>query len=46
MLNDAARYIHTNAFMTVFPGAAIFALVLSLNYLGDTLQDILDPRSM
>jgi peptide/nickel transport system permease protein len=46
MLNDAARYIHTNAFMTVFPGAAIFALVLSLNYLGDTLQDVLDPRSM
>lgn len=45
MLNDAARYIHTNAYMTVFPGAAIFVLVLSLNYLGDTLQDAMDPRA-
>ncbi len=45
MLNDAARYIHTNMYMTLFPGAAIFILVLSLNYLGDTLQDAMDPRS-
>lgn len=45
MLNDAARYIHTNMYMTIFPGAAIFILVLSLNYLGDTLQDAMDPRS-
>ncbi|MCZ7576440.1 MAG: ABC transporter permease [Dehalococcoidia bacterium] len=45
MLNDAARYIHTNMYMTMFPGAAIFILVLSLNYLGDTLQDVMDPRS-
>ncbi|MGE0598669.1 MAG: ABC transporter permease [Dehalococcoidia bacterium] len=45
MLNDAARYIHTNTYMTIFPGAAIFALVLSLNFLGDTLQDAVDPRS-
>lgn len=45
MLNDASRYIYTNAYMTLFPGAAIFSLVLALNFIGDTLQDALDPRS-
>lgn len=45
MLNEASRYIHTYPYMTVFPGAAIFVLVLSLNFLGDTLQDALDPRN-
>lgn len=29
----------------VFPGAAIFLTVLSLNMLGDSLRDALDPRS-
>ena len=29
----------------VFPGAAIFLTVLSLNMLGDALRDALDPRS-
>jgi ABC-type dipeptide/oligopeptide/nickel transport system permease subunit len=29
----------------VFPGAAIFLTVLSLNMLGDVLRDALDPRS-
>lgn len=29
----------------VFPGAAIFLTVLSLNILGDSLRDALDPRS-
>lgn len=44
MLNEASRYIYTKPFMTVFPGSAIFVLILSLNFLGDTLQDALDPR--
>jgi peptide/nickel transport system permease protein len=30
--------------MAVWPGLAIFSLVLSLNLLGDGLRDALDPR--
>ena len=31
--------------MAVWPGLAIFTLVLSLNLFGDGLRDALDPRS-
>jgi peptide/nickel transport system permease protein len=30
--------------MAVWPGASIFLLVLSFNFLGDDLRDVLDPR--
>jgi len=30
--------------MSVFPGAAIFLVVLGFNLLGDGLRDALDPR--
>ena len=30
--------------MSLFPGLAIFAVVLGLNFLGDALRDSLDPR--
>jgi peptide/nickel transport system permease protein len=30
--------------MAVFPGAAIFAIVLAFNLFGDGLRDVLDPK--
>jgi ABC-type dipeptide/oligopeptide/nickel transport system permease subunit len=31
--------------LTLFPGIAIAALVLGLNFVGDALRDRLDPRA-
>ena len=30
--------------MSVFPGTAIFVTILGLNFLGDALRDVMDPR--
>lgn len=32
--------------MTVFPGLAIFTVVLAFNFIGDSLRDIFDPRTI
>jgi ABC-type dipeptide/oligopeptide/nickel transport system permease subunit len=32
--------------LAIAPGVAIFMLVLALNFLGDALRDILDPRQV
>lgn len=45
MLYDAQNYIQTAPHMVIFPGAAIFLTVLSINYIGDGLRDALDPHS-
>ena len=44
MLQKALPRIHNAAFLSVFPGIAIFITVLAFNILGDALRDILDPR--
>ena len=44
MLNTAKNFIDNAPWMAVWPGLAIFALVLSFNLLGDGLRDALDPR--
>ena len=44
MLNTAKNFISQAPWMAVWPGAAIFVLVLSLNLFGDGLRDALDPR--
>ena len=44
MLNAAKNYIDQAPWMAVWPGLAIFGLVLSFNLLGDGLRDALDPR--
>jgi peptide/nickel transport system permease protein len=44
MLNIAKNFISQAPWMAVWPGMAIFALVLSLNLFGDGLRDALDPR--
>lgn len=44
MLNTAKNYIDQAPWMAVWPGLAIFGLVLAFNLLGDGLRDALDPR--
>src|SRR3954453_13951531 len=44
MLNAAQRFLTQAPWMAVWPGLAIFLVVLSLNLLGDGLRDALDPR--
>ncbi|MDE2082606.1 MAG: ABC transporter permease [Burkholderiales bacterium] len=44
MLNTAKDYIDSAPWMALWPGAAIFLLVLAFNLLGDGLRDLLDPR--
>jgi ABC-type dipeptide/oligopeptide/nickel transport system permease subunit len=45
MLNDSRSYLQTAPRLLLFPGAAIFLLVLGFNLLGDGLRDILDPTT-
>jgi peptide/nickel transport system permease protein len=44
MLNEAQRYLTTAPLMAVWPGLAIFSVVISINLLGDGLRDALDPK--
>ena len=44
MLNTAKNFIDNAPWMALWPGLAIFLLVLSFNLLGDGLRDALDPR--
>ncbi len=44
MLNDGREFLLISPHLTTFPGLAIMAVVLGLNFLGDGLRDILDPR--
>ena len=45
MLNDSRSYLQTAPRLLIFPGTAIFLLVLGFNLLGDGLRDILDPTT-
>ena len=45
MLNSAQRFIESAPWLAIFPGLAIFLVVLSFNLVGDGLRDALDPRS-
>ncbi|MDB5413607.1 MAG: diguanylate cyclase [Rubritepida sp.] len=45
MLNSAQRFIEGAPWLAVFPGLAIFLVVLAFNLVGDGLRDALDPRS-
>ena len=44
MISEGRDYAQTAWWTNVFPGSAIFLVVLSLNFLGDWLRDRLDPR--
>ena len=44
MIADGRGQLDSEPWLSVFPGLAIFFLVLSMNTLGDWLRDRLDPR--
>ena len=44
LLFDAKDYLDVSPHWALFPGAAIFLAVLSINFVGDGLRDALDPR--
>jgi peptide/nickel transport system permease protein len=45
MLMDAQATMATKPWLTVFPGLAILLVVLAVNFIGDGLQDALDPTA-
>lgn len=44
MLQKGFIYIHRSPWASIFPGLAIFLVVLSFNFIGDALRDRLDPK--
>jgi peptide/nickel transport system permease protein len=44
LLNEAQRHLVTAPWMAVWPGLAIFIVVMSVNVLGDGIRDALDPK--
>ncbi len=46
MLNNAQELIYEAPALAFYPGALIFVTVLSFNFLGDGLQDALDPKAV
>jgi peptide/nickel transport system permease protein len=45
MLNSAQRFLTQAPWMAIYPGLAIFLVVLAFNLFGDGLRDALDPRA-
>ena len=45
MLNEGRNYIQYAPWMMIYPGLAIFITVVIFNMLGDSLRDILDPKT-
>ena len=44
MLEIGREHIQTQTWLVVFPGVIIAAVVFAVNFLGDGLRDVLDPR--
>jgi ABC-type dipeptide/oligopeptide/nickel transport system permease subunit len=44
MLSTGFTYLRLAPWIALTPGIAIFLLVLSFNFVGDGLRDVLDPR--
>jgi peptide/nickel transport system permease protein len=44
MLSEGRTYLSRAPHMMLFPGSAIFLMVLGFNLLGDGLRDLIDPR--
>ena len=45
MLNNAQELIYEAPALAFYPGIAIFLTVIAFNFLGDGLQDALDPKA-
>ena len=46
MLFNAQELIYQAPFLAILPGLLIFLVVVSFNFLGDGLQDAIDPKSV
>lgn len=46
LLDQGASYFLLTPHLAVFPGLAIMFTVLSINFVGDGLRDVLDPRKL
>ncbi|WP_254864380.1 ABC transporter permease [Halovivax gelatinilyticus] len=44
MLNISHGYMHSNIWLSIWPGVAIMITIMGFNLFGDGLQDALDPR--
>jgi peptide/nickel transport system permease protein len=44
MLQLGRKYIDVTSWLVVFPGIAIALVVFSVNFLGDGLRDVMDPK--
>jgi peptide/nickel transport system permease protein len=45
MLNDGRSHLFDAPHLVIFPAVAVMLAVLSFNFIGDALRDVLDPRS-
>jgi peptide/nickel transport system permease protein len=45
MLTNAQQMIQSNPELALYPGALIFLTVIAFNFIGDGLQDALDPKA-
>jgi len=45
MLSEGRQFLLIAPHMTTFPGIAIMVVVMGINFLGDGLRDMLDPKS-
>jgi peptide/nickel transport system permease protein len=45
MLNYGRIFMRTAWWMSIFPGMAVFMIVMSINMFGDGLRDAFDPRT-
>jgi len=45
MLSDGRAYIGSSWWLATIPGIAIFALVMSVNVIGEWFRDVFDPRN-
>jgi len=45
MLTNAQQTIQSNPELAIYPGALIFLTVIAFNFIGDGLQDALDPKA-
>ncbi|MBA2664167.1 MAG: ABC transporter permease [Bradymonadaceae bacterium] len=46
LLDQGASYFLLTPHLAIFPGLAIMFTVLGINFLGDGLRDVLDPRAL
>ena len=46
MLTNAQEVIYKNAWLTILPGLMIFLTTVCFNFIGDGLQDAVDPKAI